>query len=88
MELYHYSESHIVVKEGDPLLYNTIPIYSDRKYKVYQTSNPCLYLFSIRRMYKVYHYYVSMQRILELLQETDQKENMVFPELTKCVMNT
>ena len=57
--------SHIIVKEGTPIpTLSTLNKKSNRT--IYTTTEPDIVLVSIRVGYKVYYYYVSKQRAMEL----------------------
>ena len=69
MELYsedYTKASHILLKEGTP-----IPFFKNEKTKVlYETIDPSIHLVSIRKGFKVYHYYVKEERVNALLKST------------------
>jgi len=55
--------SHICLKEGDPVPYFT----SSTQQMVYPTIYPTIYLVSLRKGYKVHHFYVNKERVAEVV---------------------
>ncbi len=55
--------SHICLKEGYPVPYFTSP----NQQLVYPTIYPSVYLVSLRKGYKVHHYYVNKERVEEVV---------------------
>jgi hypothetical protein len=60
IETYH--NSHVLLKEGTP-----VPYISNGKNGVYETIYTDIKLVSLRKGYKIYHYYVSNERVSEVL---------------------
>jgi hypothetical protein len=59
---------HITLAEGHPYpMLHTKPIFMANIIKVVQTIQPFIFLVSIRKGYKVFHHYVTMERVNQLL---------------------
>ncbi len=67
---------HITLAEGSPYpMLETKPIFRSTTTQVVPTMQPSIFLVSIRKGYKVFHHYVNMDRVNQLLgTETDDCE--------------